>query len=757
MSFFNPGFLWFALGGAIPILIHLLNRQKYRRVRWAAMDFLLAALRKTRRRLQLENLLLLLVRILVMVLLAAALARPYFRRTPLEVLGDTDTHHIFVMDVSASMGYRPARNTPLDIARRAAERVLSEIRSGDQDRFSLLTLSSYPEVLMKGRTQKDQIRKALAELRPTDYGTSVPATMSEIRALLEDPDLRHRDRRIYLFTDLQRNGWEVPDEAEARKFAALLKHLSEREGTVFYLFDAGDRGDPLNRAVVDLRVEQPVVVARRRTRFTALIHNFSAMPFPALGVTFTVDGDAQPLRTVALPPRTTVPVTFDHEFIESGPHWVSVSLEPDPLEVDNPRYLALEVRTSIRGLVVDGEPGESPRQSETYTFVLALDPTRQGHLFSVDSKGVELFSAEGLQTYDFVVLANVQSLTADKIERLEQYVRRGGGLFLTLGARVDRISFNESFWQGGRGLSPAALEEVAGTAPVGAERGIERRLAHFEERHPIFRTFRDKLRAALSDLVFYRYYRVRDFDPGNVLATLDDASGSPLLLEKSFGEGKVILFTSTLDHEWNAGIAGHPPYLPLMWNLCQHLAARPSGLRNLFVGDLIQIDLPVEQYQPPFLLYTPGDRGALHLPAAPPERDQTLFRLSYPLRRRTEDPSLRRNEGVEWAGLYRLTRQPPGEGEKTVAHFAVNLPPRTPTPEAIQAAEGNLDRISPEELRRRFPDFKVEFLGDRREGTSEMDLKAPPGSNLWRHVLFLLLGLLLVESVLAWLFGRGKQ
>ena len=52
MGFFNPGLLWFALGGLIPVIIHLLHRQKFRRVRWAAMEFLLAALQRTRRRLR---------------------------------------------------------------------------------------------------------------------------------------------------------------------------------------------------------------------------------------------------------------------------------------------------------------------------------------------------------------------------------------------------------------------------------------------------------------------------------------------------------------------------------------------------------------------------------------------------------------------------------------------------------------------------------------------------------------------------------
>src|SRR5882672_5127718 len=103
MNFFNPGLLWFALGGAIPVIVHLLHRQKYRRVRWAAMEFLLAALKKTQRRLRLENLILLLIRVLIMILVALAIARPFFREAPLDAMADSDTHHVFVIDTSYSM------------------------------------------------------------------------------------------------------------------------------------------------------------------------------------------------------------------------------------------------------------------------------------------------------------------------------------------------------------------------------------------------------------------------------------------------------------------------------------------------------------------------------------------------------------------------------------------------------------------------------------------------------------------------------
>jgi hypothetical protein len=757
MGFFNPGLLWFALGGAIPILIHLLHRQKFRRVRWAAMEFLLAALRKNQRRLRLENLLLLLVRILVMVLLALAVARPFFREAPVEALADTDIHHFFVVDTSYSMAYKRAQNTSLDVARRAALKVLEDIRPSEQDRFTLLPMNAYPEPVLVGANRKERLQAALNELRPSDYASGVHATLQALKQILDSSEVRNRDRRVYLFTDLQRNGWEFREEEEARRFADLLKELSRREYTRFFLYDAGTP-DAFNRAVVDLRASERVLTLRRGARFTAEIHNFSSIPQPDVKATLYVDDRFVKTQSISLPAQATVPVTFEYDgFVEPGSHLVRVSLDPDFLDVDDHRYLAVDVKNALRGLVVDGEPGDSPRQSETYTLVLALDPTGQGLFFSADVKTAELFNAEGLDAYDFVVLANVQSLTSEKVERLEKYVERGGGLLITLGDRVDKVSFNEAFWNGGRGLSPAALDEVVGELPgPGLERGTERRIARFADAHPAFRTFQKRARAALYELVFYRFYKVRDFDPDRVLAAFDDNFGSPLLLEKPFGEGKVLLFTSSIDDEWNFGIPGHPPYLPLVWDICQHLASRPGSRRNLFVGDLLQFDLPVELYQPPFILDTPQE-GLMTLPAGAPERDQKFVRLFYPVRARTDDPRVLRNEGVRHAGRYRLTRQAPKEEERLLAYFAVNVPPRNPTPEEIHAAEGNLERISREELQRRFPDFKVEFRGEKKEGEQEIDVAPPPASGLWKHLLYFVLGFLLLESTLAWLFGRGKQ
>ncbi len=754
MGFFNPGLVWFALGGAIPIIIHLLHRQKFRRIRWAAMEFLLAALKKTQRRLKVENLILLLLRVLIMIFLAGAVARPFLREAPAEILGDTDAHHIFVLDVSYSMAYKRAQNTSLDVAKRAAEKVLQEIRASEQDRFTLATLSSYPEAVMKDRNQKQQILNAINELKPSDYGTDMHAAIREVETLIRET--RNHDKRVYIFTDLQRGGWEFRDDQEARKFGELLKSLSQRPDTRFYIYDAGTEG-AINHAVVDLRVHDRVVTTKRPARFSADVYNFSSTPRPSVNVNLYVNDNLVKSEPAVLPPQAKVEVGFEYLFPEAAPTFVHVGIDPDYLDVDDRRTLSLDVKSALRGLAIDGEPGDSPRQSEVFFLLLALDPTRQGLYFSVDVRTDKVFNAEGLDAYDFLVLANVQSLTADKVEKIEQFVRRGGGLFLALGDQVDKVSFNEAFWMGGKGLSPAQLEEVAGEVPgPGLERGVERRIAKFADQHPVFRAFQKRSKASLYDLVFYRYFKVKDHDPDRVLAAFDDNFGSPLLLEKTLDEGKVLLLTSSIDDEWNFGIPGHPPYLILMREVAQHLSSRPAARRNLFVGDLILADFPVELYQPPFFLDTPRD-GTVTLPASAPGEGEKIFRLFYPQRAKANDPRILYNEGLRHSGKYRLLRSAARDEEKLLAYFSVNVLPRAPTAEEIHASEGNLERISRDEIQRRFPDFKVEFRGQKKEGDQEIDVRPPPASSLWKFLLYFVLGFMLLESTLAWLFGRTKR
>jgi hypothetical protein len=284
---------------------------------------------------------------------------------------------------------------------------------------------------------------------------------------------------------------------------------------------------------------------------------------------------------------------------------------------------------------------------------------------------------------------------------------------------------------------------------------------HVNFEHRVFSVFKKGLQHAPRDLIFYQYYKLDKVEPASVIADYDDATGTPLLVEKVFGEGrgKVLLWNNTVDGDWNAGIVGRPPYLPVMRSAMEHLSSRPAERKNLMIGDFLQHTMTVDQYQPVFVLDTPGE-GQISISPTAPKSDDKFITVHYPVRRPTAKPEdvgkkPLENEGLKFAGRYTLAKPQTKEDERPVSYFACNLPPKSVTPEEMLRLEGNLDRIGDDELTRRFPDFKFELVGKRTRG-GEMDVQRDPG-HLWKYLLYLLAAFLVLESVLAWLFGRAKQ
>ncbi len=756
MAFLNPTFLWFMIGGSIPIIIHLLHRQKFRRVRWAAMEFLLQALKKTQRRLQLENLILLLLRILIMVLLAMAIARPFFKEAPIEGMSDSDTHHIYVIDNSYSMAYKKGPKSSLDLARAEAVHQFDGVRKlSEEDKVSVITMSSYPEIYLAESNKRERIRKALEEITLSHYGTSAMLTFQQITDVITRS--RNKLKRVTLFTDLQRCGW---DEGEKSKdFAKILGDLGRRGDTRIAIIDVATGNETDNRAVVDLRVDQKVVATKRTTSFSVDIQNWSTSSFPAVVVTLFVDGSALPQKTTPLPAGSLATVNFSHEFLDSGPHFVEAAIEPDFIDVDDHRYLALDVKDGLRGLLVDGEPGQKRWEGETDFVRFALDPSGTGRFYKLDVKTTDLFLAEQLDTYDFVVLANVQSLTEDKVLKLEAYVSAGGGLFISMGNKIDKVSWNEMFFKKGKGLLPAELVEIAGTGPDRDPR-IPLRMNHVNFDHKIFGVFKKGLQHAPRDLVFYQYYRLDKVDTEAVVVSdYDDPFGTPLFLDRKFGDGHVILYNNTLDGDWNAGIQGRAPFLPIMHSAMEQLCARPLTNRNLFVGQPLIHVMAVGQYVKQFRLET-ATEGEITIAPRDPKTGETSIAIVYPMAKvmdRKPDEKLRPmdNEGLKTAGRYVLRRGDAKEDDRPVSFFACNVPPRTVTPEELVRAEGNLERIGPDELMSRYPDFKFDLIGSKT-AAGGVDVQKDP-SHLWKYLLYLLAGFLVIEAILAWVFGKAKQ
>ena len=128
MNFLNQALLWGMAAISIPVLIHLLNRRRYRRVPWAAMRFLKISVDQNQRRMRLEDWILLLLRCAVVALLASLLARPVLEGV--SGVPGSKVAAAIIVDNSASMGYQEGGVTPLALAREAAHELLSGLPQG---------------------------------------------------------------------------------------------------------------------------------------------------------------------------------------------------------------------------------------------------------------------------------------------------------------------------------------------------------------------------------------------------------------------------------------------------------------------------------------------------------------------------------------------------------------------------------------------------------------------------------------------------
>jgi len=750
-SFVSPLALWGLILASAPIIIHLLNRRRFKVVEWAAMEFLLASSRKNNRRIRIEQLILLALRVFLIMLLVLIIARPVVRRRALASLAERRRFALLVFDTSMSMGYRDGSLTAYDRGLAFAEELMGSLREGDT--WALVAAVGHGKAIVQEPSfDLDAARAAVARdrLPLSDAGSSLPRALEAAEEILTRAPEGARD--VYVVTDLQRASWLGPGGTMAQEDAERAKRLASLGR--FVVVDVGPES-PTNLAVTSLATEGALVVAGGETVLRAEIANFGPDTASGVGVHFLVDGFRQqktPAR--AIPPGGTAPIEFRHTFRSPGIHTASIELDADSLPRDDRRSLALDVRESVNVLLVDGEPGTEAFSGETDYLRRSLRPGDAAglSLFQPEVVTVEGLSGADLPRYDAVVLANVERLSDPAAATLESYVRRGGALLVFLGERVDRAFYNRVLYRDGRGLLPCSLGNPVGDA------NDRKQAVHISDdlgTHPFLRLFREQKIIRLGSPFFFRYCRLEGIVGGASLpraGAVGGASlprdarvvcrfdgGAPAIVDGALDKGRVVVFASTADDAWN-DMPAWPAYLTLMQEVLTQVARDPGSSRTLTVGEPLVCYVSPAQFGKPVSLLRPGESKPLSLQ---PTTTGGLMAIVYP--------------DTDRAGIYELTfssdmaqpppavkdvAQPPSAVAPRQDFFAVNTPAR----------ESDVRRLTEAELRKLLPGFEFDYQrgGVRRSAPAD----AAESGELWRTLAYLLLGLLLLESILAQRFGR---
>jgi hypothetical protein len=718
----SPAMLGWLAAAAAPLLIHLWSRRRYQEMPWAAMRYLLAAMKAARRRTRLEQWLLLLLRMAIIIVAVLAAAEPYLEMGAVPFVPGVRTHRVFLLDGSYSMGYRPGETSRFDAARELIARVVNESRQGDG--FSLVLMSDPARVLVDEPSFAS--REFLAELdalRQPHTRADLAGAAAHVERLVEETKRRHPKltrQEVYILTDLGRTAWDAESLGRSRTDIVRKRFRKASEIAELNLIDLGqDEAD--NVAVSNLKMEQPFTIRGRNLAVRADIRSF-ARSATNQAVRLLVDGRLAAEQEVRLDPGGSAAVAFYHRFEALGDHVLEVVAPGDRLEIDNSRWLALSVKPALQVLCIDGRPGGasgaasdflvyalSPEASQSPTATIAPEVAGESALVELD-----------LHRYDCLFLVNVAQFTNSEARVLDAYLQAGGGIVIFLGDRVMPGRYNQVLGDqapGGIDLLPARLaaEPITGRWEINP----------LEYRHPIVEVFRGQERAGLLATPIEKCFplEVAEDSSSRTVLTLDN--GTPLIVERAVHRGRVILVGTSADVSWTP-MPVLPSYVPIVQELVAFAVADQQERRNVLVGESIGATLPRIAGSASVTIQTPDNRKE----TTPLVLDKGAGNWTFS----ATDPS----------GIYVAT--PVGTPEARQS-FAVNVDPD----------EGNLAKITEPELRQGvFADVRLQLHTGWQHVADEPANVTIRSSGVAKSLLYLLLALLFVETYLARRFGHHR-
>ena len=572
MQFINPIFLFALATALLPVLYHLVRRIQAKKVPFSSLMFLKMTPEEVVRRRRIQDWLLMAMRCLILGLLALAFARPFIPRESIPFLSQReDRSVVLLVDQSFSMQY----DDVFEAARAAALDRLADA-AGD-DEYAVVAFSDESRQLSPLSTDMALHRNVLENVlepayRPTDfYG---PLRLAE--EILSQA--RHAKKQIVLISDLQRAGWH-----------GAFENWKLPRDIEFEVVPLGD-DEPSNLYVEAFNLSEKRVGGRVVHRFDARIAGHGADAGREWPVVLEIDG--APVEETVLPVSTARRASFQYGAPREGYFQGSLRVADDALPVDNTWYFTFAVteRPRLLGLGAAVRDARSPAYYLDRAF-------NQGdaslYTFEVPRDGA--IRAGVLRGQDVVFLL-APSVSQAEATALGAYVEDGGSLVIAFDDRSDRASYTELLAT----LGVGRLEDWVRPA---SEQGYDAIIGEVDLRHPVFSVFAESGTGGIFRPRFRQYARITPDSTASVLGRYD--AGDPFLIERSLGQGVVIVYTSSLSPAWT-DFTINELYVPFLYQLTRYALDRRSDRRMFTVGDVVRLEgRPGSEWD----VRGPGDRA----------------------------------------------------------------------------------------------------------------------------------------------------
>lgn len=553
MSFLSPFFLFAVAAVGLPLVIHLLNLKRPQKVSFSTLAFFDELQKTTIRKIKVKKYLLLLLRLLAVACLAIVLARPFL---PPGVGGVGNSQapalNAILIDNSISMA-RIGQGGPL--LEQAKEIVASlEASAKENDRFIFQVTngeSGYPTII-----GNNQLIRRMEEITEVPSGNYIKERVSSLVEMLEDSP--YQNKRLFIITDGQRSQLSALQDLER-----LPETISS---TIFKLADV----EVQNTVLQNLQSSTNMIGAGLPVTLTIDVKNQSQVPISNQFVTVEFNGEVVGQYSVSLAADAVHTFPFTVTPNTTGSSTGKIIVEGDEFTADNVLFFTIEVpetRTVI--WVSDSNP---TADEVSYTELVLRASGENDAQFTYQKSTMAELEQLTLTNVDALIFDGIPEIPEFAFQNLLNFVQNGGGILFFPSEQGNIINYNRFLNQFNAGTFEGLVGEFASFSPIAS-------VTEIQQDHPVFTGLFDaaedeQIRVTRPEVYYYYKFRPSSAPGGFSILTMN--SGDPVLREKRFGEGKLMVSAIGTGPGWS-NFAVKPLFAPLYYRSLLYVASSDEG------------------------------------------------------------------------------------------------------------------------------------------------------------------------------------
>lgn len=690
MTFLNPLVLLGLLAASIPILIHLFNLRKLKKIEFSTLAFLKELQKNKIRKVKLKQWILLALRVMIILLLVMAFARPTLKE--LAIGGTTSAAKItavFIIDDTFSMSVIDNQGSLLNQAKATAKNLLKNFQEGDEAALILVSQLSNSEVNVSKNFV--DIQKSIDAIELSfQSGILHNALTKAVQVLSQSKNF---NKEIYILSDFQTG--RLADEKSFSDFSQILD-----EHVRIYAVNYSGK-EVLNLGIDDIKVNTQIFEKNKPVNFSLTVTNYSNQRVDNISVSLFVNNERSAQVSTNLDAGESKILGIEAVIKTTGFISVFAELEDDEILQDNRRYANVFVPDNIPIIIFTDEPGDS-------RFVeLALIALDNRNTFVITKKNLSELSAYDLKKYEAVIIIGSQNLNA--VERLKDYVANGGSLFIAPGSKSSLSNFQNMLNEIGLPNPYASIGKVGDVMNSFL-------FDNADLNHPVFQNiFSAKEKTKIESPEIYSYFKINTQGKGRSIISMQD--GASFLGEYRMKNGKIFLLNTAPILSWSS-FPLKSIFVPLINKSILYLASKNKSEINILAGNEFDIDIRGRSLSP--------------LKIVRPDNTETFFSINQ-----NDANTFVKYGKSDITGNYKIL-----SGSKVIDEISVNADPLESKVKYLDKAgiENYMSKIS----------FKGKlFFMNKDEDLNDAILKSRFGSELWKHFLIAALLLAFVEMLVA--------